>query len=311
MNYIDKQNSITTGINCSDDRKIALEEMQNTKHFYDKTEGRQYKHYVHSFKPTEITPMQANKLCEQLFKEKFPSHEIFIATHVDKEHIHNHVIINSVNFETGKKLHLENNFLKALKQRSNEISKEHGITTYDIGHKAERGEVRAWTMNKYKSLEKHATEINGKLFQSYYAQTIINIDKSRENANNKQEFIKSMESKGFKVNWQDHKKHITITTPSGKKIRTSNIVKTLNDDSYSKNGLLAKFKDNALSKSKNIFLTEHKNPFELNKINTLSNINNDIHSITGLLKKAARTNENDHHCSLKAKLRHKETELER
>lgn len=58
------------------------------------------------FRPGEITAEKANQLGAEYVKKIDPDHQIAIYTHTDKKHIHNHIVINSVNLETGKKFHL-------------------------------------------------------------------------------------------------------------------------------------------------------------------------------------------------------------
>ena len=68
---------------------------------------RTYKHYVQSYhEDEEITPEQAHKNAVELAEhtKAWKGHEVLIATHIDKGHIHTHFIVNSVNYENGHKL---------------------------------------------------------------------------------------------------------------------------------------------------------------------------------------------------------------
>src|SRR5699024_12866059 len=60
-------------------------------------------HVIQSFKPDEVTPEKANQVGLELSKKLAPNHEVAVYTHDDTNHVHNHIVINSVNFETGKK----------------------------------------------------------------------------------------------------------------------------------------------------------------------------------------------------------------
>src|SRR5699024_10426606 len=60
-------------------------------------------HVIQSFKPYEVTPGKANQVGFELAKKLAPNHEVAGYTHDDTNHVHNHIVINSVNFETGKK----------------------------------------------------------------------------------------------------------------------------------------------------------------------------------------------------------------
>ena len=86
--------------------ETVKEERQATKELWGKTDGRTYKHYVQScHEDDQITPEQAHKNAVELaeYTKAWKGHEVLIATHIDKGHIHTHCIVNSVNYEDGHK----------------------------------------------------------------------------------------------------------------------------------------------------------------------------------------------------------------
>ncbi|WP_138206821.1 relaxase/mobilization nuclease domain-containing protein [Haloimpatiens lingqiaonensis] len=89
------------GKDCNGDN--AFIEMMAIKKSYGKETGRQYIHFVQSFAPYDkITPKIAYEIGKELC-ERFKDYQVVMATHIDRNHIHNHFVINSVNFETGYK----------------------------------------------------------------------------------------------------------------------------------------------------------------------------------------------------------------
>ena len=105
INYITQETKTTTelitGKDCTSDN--ALEEMQTIKNSYNKTTGRQYIHLVQSFSPNDnLSYDKAHEIGLELAKQ-YKGFQVLIATHIDKEHIHNHLVINSVSFEDGRK----------------------------------------------------------------------------------------------------------------------------------------------------------------------------------------------------------------
>lgn len=209
----------------------AIDEMKATKEQWGKTEGRQYKHYVQSFNPEDkITPEKAHEIGRKFVEEteKFKGHEVLIATHVDKGHIHNHFIVNSVNFENGKKYQEKKQDLEKFKERSNQLSREHGLTIPTKGQ-----EITSFEQKKYKAIEKGFT---GKE-KSYLLDTAKEVSSSLKTATSREDFIKSMESKGYQVNWKDSRKNITFTTPEGQKVRNTNLEKTFKEDKFSREGM--------------------------------------------------------------------------
>lgn len=209
----------------------AIDEMKATKEQWNKTEGRQYAHLVQSFKPEDnVTAKKAYEIGKKFIEntEKFKGHEVVMATHVDKGHIHNHFIVNSVNYENGKKLHTTKNELQQLKEYSNQLSREYGLSIPTKGK-----DITSFNQKKYKAIEKGFT---GKE-KSYLLETAKEVSSSLKKAINKENFIKEMESKGYRVTWTDTRKNITFTTPEGKKVRDSNLEKTFKEHKFSKEGI--------------------------------------------------------------------------
>ena len=104
IDYVTKkektEEKLVSGLHC--EPETVKEEMQATKELWGKTDGRTYKHYVQSYhEDEEITPEQAHKNAVELAEhtKAWKGHEVLIATHIDKGHIHTHFIVNSVNYE--------------------------------------------------------------------------------------------------------------------------------------------------------------------------------------------------------------------
>jgi len=228
---------ITGGINCSDDPKEAAKEMQAVKELYGKEDGRQYKSYVQSFKGQEASPEKAMEVSKQWAKEHFPGHQVFIGVHRDKENIHCHIIVNSVNYENGQKIQRSGQQLGQMKKRSNEICKEHGLSVPEKTRG--RGDISAWDMDKYQTMKKAIENKEpNRLLDISRA-----IDKAAAVSKDKAEFTRNMKDQGYSVKWEEARKHITFEK-DGQKVRAANLEKTFNDRLYSKEGLQAQFEKN-------------------------------------------------------------------
>ena len=102
-----------------DDSKNYAEQFADTAKIWN----RKYYHFIHSFSPNDnISPESAHRLTEELCKKFFPHSEVVIATHTDTNHIHSHIVINSVNFDNGKMLQISPKRYTAIKDYSNEIA---------------------------------------------------------------------------------------------------------------------------------------------------------------------------------------------
>ncbi|MCJ8343136.1 MAG: relaxase/mobilization nuclease domain-containing protein [Cetobacterium sp.] len=259
LEYVGKKADLTKGIYCSNDWKEAFNDFQNTKEFYNKENGRQYLHYVQSFKEGEVTPEEALKLTEKFCNKIIKDNEVFLAVHTDQKHIHCHVIVNSVSYVDGHKFQCSRNDLEKWKEISNEINKDHGL---EIPQKTtEQGKIIAWKKEQYMALKKSLENKDVPNDSLNLVNSILEISKCCQNKN---EFIEKMDSKGYQVDWQDHKKNITFTvsenilTGKKNKFRLNTLGKTFNHEILSKEGL-----ENEFSKTRK----QYERP-ELSRINT-------------------------------------------
>lgn len=101
-------------------------EFAEVKKTFGKTDGRTYYHMIQSFSPDDrITPEQAHEVGLKM-AELFEGYQVLVVTHTNKAHTHNHLVINSVNFENGKKLTISNQELERIKNYSNSICLQNG-----------------------------------------------------------------------------------------------------------------------------------------------------------------------------------------
>lgn len=220
INYITKkektEEKLISGKDCIPES--AIDEMKATKELWNKTSGRQYKHFVQSFSPEEkITPEQAHGIALKLAQEEFKGYEVLIATHKDKKHIHTHFIVNSVSFEDGRKFQQSRADLQKLKDNSDEICKADGLSICEKGQ-----DIATYDIGKYKSLEK-ATQ--GK-YKSYVLDAALTVLNTKKQATSRADFIDLMKQQGYETKWTDSRKYITFTDKDGNKVRNSNLEKT-------------------------------------------------------------------------------------
>ena len=93
-----------TAVNL-DSIETAWEEMKEAKERWGKTDGIQGFHVVQSFAPGETTPELAHRIGVEFVERCFPDFQAVVGTHLDKHHIHNHVVLNSVSYVDGHKYH--------------------------------------------------------------------------------------------------------------------------------------------------------------------------------------------------------------
>ena len=237
MEYITQnkktKDRLITGINCSP--SSAFDEMMAIKHLHKKTGGRQFKHFVHSYsKIEEITPEVAHEITLKLLEdEKFKDFQILVATHTDTDHIHTHIVVNSVNMETGLKWQHSFGDMVNLTEKSNKLCEEYNLTHSFIDMKTKT------FINKenYNIADKN----NKKRGRSWKHETWLIINEAIKRSTSKEEFITNMESAGYKVRWVDSRKNITFTLPNGRKLNND---KLHPPERFTKEALLEKFENN-------------------------------------------------------------------
>ena len=199
---------LVSGINCQP--QSVYDDFLNTKLLYHKDGGVMFYHMVQSFpKGAAVDPRQAHEAARRL-AEYFDGCEVLVCTHVDREHIHSHCVINSVNFETGKKLHMAKEQLQELMRRNDAICLEMGLSVFESITQQARGMSGA----------EYHTALRG---QSWKLRLMNTIDACMKYAADKDAFVSLMESEGCAVRWESTRKYITYTTPDGMKCRDNKL----------------------------------------------------------------------------------------
>ena len=126
---------LTAYLNC--DPGLAARQMMETKEEIGKTGGRQCYHIIQSFQPGEVTPELALEIAREFAEECLPGYEAVIGTHVDRHHIHSHIVFNSVNTMTGEKYHIRTaDYYKQIRAVSDRLCREHGLSVVMQGERS-------------------------------------------------------------------------------------------------------------------------------------------------------------------------------
>lgn len=215
---------LVSGINC--DGENAFKEFMATKKSYGKTDGMNFYQYVQSFSPEEnITPQKAHEVALEFAERAWTGYEVLVATHCDAQHIHSHFVINSVSFENSKKLRQNPNTLKSLRALSDEICRQHNLSTLEPYSK---DGVKIAT-------REYRTAVKG---QSWKFKLMNDIDKAMNISGSKEDFINAMSIMGYTVIWKDDRKYITYQCPSKMKCRDIK----LHNDKYLKGSMENEFR---------------------------------------------------------------------
>ena len=214
---------LISGINCQP--QSVYDDFLNTKLLYHKDGGVMFYHMVQSFpKGAAVDPRRAHEAARRL-AEYFDGCEVLVCTHVDREHIHSHCVINSVNFETGKKLHMAKEQIQELMRRNDAICLEMGLPVFEPTAQQARGMSGA----------EYHTALKG---QSWKLRIMNAIDECMKYAADKDAFVSLMASEGYQVRWASTRKYITYTMPDGMRCRDNK----LHEEKYCKEAMEHEFR---------------------------------------------------------------------
>lgn len=221
------------------------------KRMWGKDSGRMYAHNIISFHKDEtITPDEAFDFGKEFAEQWFEGFQTVVVVHQDKEHIHIHLVTNTVSFQDGHKLHTTKHDMERMKKLTNAMCRKRGLGIAEKGKHfdgrvMESGEVIAWSKDKYRLL---ANEYKS----SYLADCAIAVMNVMEDCTSREQFIRKMQEQGWNTIWEDNKKHITFINGEGKRVRGSNLAKTFRMD-VSKEGMEREFER---QKERNILCRE-------------------------------------------------------
>ena len=147
INLESEQRLLVDGINCDPD--IAAQQMIDTKEMYGKTGGIVAYHAYISFKPGEVTPEEAQQVAMEVANKMWGAdYEMVVATHMNANCVHCHIVINSVSMTDGRKMNEDRAMYRLLRKASDEICLEHGLSVI------ENPKGKRIPYNVYKAMQK-------------------------------------------------------------------------------------------------------------------------------------------------------------
>ncbi len=211
------------------------------KQLWNKDSGRMYAHNIISFhKDEKVSPAEVLKIGITFSEKFFPKHQYVVSVHQDKDHLHCHIVTNSVSYIDGSKLHQTKRDLERQKRFTNNLCCEHGLTVAEKGRHfdgtaMEQGEVTAWSKDKYNLFLNDSKK-------SYVLDCAIAVLEVVPQSKSREEFISGMKDRGWTVQWEDSRKHIVFRNDDGKRVRDSNLEKTFAGFEVNKEALTSEFK---------------------------------------------------------------------
>ena len=215
--------------NCINHNDSVLQEFQNDRIAFNQNKGILTSQIVQSFSPSDnITPELAHKIGQEFLERCAPDFKAVLVTHVDREHIHNHIIVNSCSILDGKKFYENKKHLGMLRKVSDELCYKYGLSVIEKDN-----------ASKYYPLDQ-ATMNAAKRGDSWKLRLVKDLDTALDTCRTKNEFINFFQTHDYEIKFTSknitfkkngEKKGIradTLARQFGKKYSKASIEKRLN-----------------------------------------------------------------------------------
>lgn len=206
INYAEKRAEEKSALNCDID--YAKSSFKATREMYGKTDGNEGHVVIQSFKPNEVTPEQCNQLGLELAEKIAPNHQVAVYTHNDTDHVHNHIVINSIDLETGKKFNNNKKALHDIRQANDEVCRSHNLSIPE-----EKANLR------YTQAEQNIIDKANNDKASWKNQVRMAIEETKEQATDFDDFKQRLETKGVEVARVTNKTITYLHIEENKKVR--------------------------------------------------------------------------------------------
>ncbi len=213
------------GIECSPYYKDAIQDFKCVRDTFQKHSGREAHHMVLSFSEDEEQRYTQEDLffkAVDIAKSTFPNYQIWLGMHDDTDHLHVHMVINSINLEDGKKMQIAgrkgmHEIMEKVQNRCNELGLDQVLPVGE--HIQEEGRVVTHNIAEYKLIER------GESWKLEMAKDIL---ETLHESTGRDEFIVGCNERGIRCNWEETRKYVTFSymDDSKKKARGSNLAKT-------------------------------------------------------------------------------------
>lgn len=196
-----EQRLFVSGVNCDPFHASTI--MQRTKQRWGKDGGNRVQayHIIQSFAPGETTPQQAHKigceLVEKLFGERY---EATVSTHLDKAHLHNHIVVNSVSFVDGKMYRdTRSNYYKGIRGTSDQLCREHGLSVIEVVENTHQNYAEWMGKDTMRNIVRR------------------DIDEVIESTFGWSTFYADLKKRGYSIQAGPNRRYTTVRPPNGKR----------------------------------------------------------------------------------------------
>lgn len=211
---------------------------------FGKDNGRMFKHFILSWsKDEDITPELGLAITNEWVEQIFPEFNAVIVSHTDRDHVHCHIVVNSVNNVTGKKLRISKSQFQDMKDINDALCKQYGLSVVEKGKHFDGSKIPEGTMRSYKKKTfRTLTADDDK--RKVLADILVKVLETSTKACSQNEFVILLAEAGITTNWTNKRKYITFTDDAtGIKVRdkklgdnfTTTILKEILNETFIRN----------------------------------------------------------------------------
>lgn len=187
---------------------------------FGKDNGRMFKHFILSWsKDEDITPELGLAITNEWVEQIFPEFNAVIVSHTDRDHVHCHIVVNSVNNVTGKKLRISKSQFQDMKDINDTLCKQYGLSVVEKGKHFDGSKIPEGTMRSYKKKTFRTLTANDDK-RKVLADILVKVLEASTTACSQDEFVILLAEVGIATNWTSKRKYITFTDDAtGIKVR--------------------------------------------------------------------------------------------
>ena len=226
----DKEINLTGFFSGKVTADAVYDSFMKNKQLWNKEGGRMYSHMIIAFHHDEkITPYEVNAVAHEFCDKAYPGHQALIVVHQDKQHLHAHIVMDSVSYEDGSKIQTSKKDLLRQREICDDICRSHGLSVTEKGkdfhgHSRNSDDITSWKKNTYRALKSEPQSAPHRVDMLKLLSALID---ALSYARSLSDFIERLKRAMWRVTWTPERKYVTFESmETGRKFSSNNLNKT-------------------------------------------------------------------------------------
>lgn len=226
----DKEINVTGFFSGEVTADAVYNSFMSNKARWHKENGRMYSHMMIAFHHDEkITPYEVSAVAHEFCDKAYPGHQALIVVHQDKQHLHAHIVMDSVSYEDGHKMQTSKKDLLKQREICDDICRSHGLSVTEkgknfYGHSRNSGDITSWKKNTYRAIKSEPPSAPQRVDM---LKLLIALIDALLYARSLSDFIERLKRAMWRVTWTPERKYVTFESmDTGRKFSSSNLNRT-------------------------------------------------------------------------------------